>query len=285
LGLEFAVNARQDGVGTLALLGSGETSSQGRKIHDYLMGQLGVVPVRVAMVETPAGFQPNVHTVYAKVGEFLEKSLQNYRPQVEYVPAHKKYTANDPDSSDIAGKIAEAQYVFSGPGSPTYAAQHLSGTRTLHMMASAYRSGATLALSSAAAIAVGSHVLCVYEIFKAGSDLAWNEGLHLLPMLGMGVDPAIVTHWNNAEGGAGLDTTRCYMGRDRFDRLVEMLPVGVPVLGIDEHTACIFEAGGDTVKVMGAGTATVLLDGQETVIASGQSFPLALLESRLVGRA
>ena len=84
----------------------------------------------------------------------------------------------------------------------------------------------------------------VYEIFKAGADLGWDDGLHLLPLLGLGVDPVIVTHWNNTEGGAGLDTTHCYMGQERFDRLVEMLPSAEAILGIDEHTACILEKGG-----------------------------------------
>ena len=273
--------------GTLALLGSGETSSQGRKIHDYLMSRVGVVPVCVAMLETPAGFQPNAHSVYLKVGAFMEKSLQNYRPRVVYVQAHRKNDAPDfagptaPSSPDADRLLLDADYVFSGPGSPTYAARNLRGTRTLDLLVQAHSRGATLVLSSAAAIAAGSSVLRVYEIFKAGADLGWDSGLSLLPLLGLDIDPVIVTHWNNAEGGADLDTTRCYMGQERFDRLVDMLPAARPILGIDEHTACILEKGDSRFHVMGAGTATVINNGTTTIVSAGETFPLALLGSQV----
>lgn len=266
--------------GTLALLGSGETSSQGRKVHDYLMAAIGAVPVRVALLETPAGFQPNAHLVYRKIGEFMKKSLQNYRPQIEYVQAHHKAdmldTANSP-SSTFDRPLLDAHYIFTGPGSPTYAARNLQGTHTLDLLAEAYSRGATLVLSSAAAIAAGSSVLRVYEIFKAGADLGWDNGLHLLPLLGLDIDPVIVTHWNNAEGGNELDTTRCYMGQERFERLVDMLPAGTSILGIDEHTACILEQGAASFRVMGAGSITVINNGKTTIVPAGETFPIAML--------
>lgn len=266
--------------GTLALMGSGETSSQGRKIHDYLMSRILAAPVRVAMLETPAGFQPNVDTVYRKIGEFFEKSLQNFRPQVEYVGDSEGNPTGD-WGADAESPLTRAQYIFSGPGSPTYAARALSGTRKLEQLVEAYRSGATVVLSSAAAIAAGSSVMRVYEIFKAGADLGWDGGLHLLDIMGLGIDPVIITHWNNREGGAELDTSHCYVGAERFERLVEMLPPGTPILGIDEHTACIFEAGSETVAVRGAGTATVINNGEITVTPAGASFPLKLLRAAL----
>jgi len=264
--------------GTLALLGSGETSAQGRKIHDYLMVRIGSIPVQVAMLETPAGFQPNVEDVYGKIGQFMMKSLQNFRPQISYMQAYRKESEFDPDSPRATGPLLDAHYIFSGPGSPTYAARNLKGTRALDCMARAYRQGSTLMLASAAAIAMGSHVMRVYEIFKAGADLGWDDGLHLLPTLGLGIDPVIVTHWNNAEGGAGLDTTRCYMGQERFDRLTSMLPPGTPILGIDEHTACIIEPGSSLFLVTGAGTVTVLNNGTATVTPAGETFPVDLLK-------
>ncbi len=267
---------------TLALLGSGETSSQGRKIHDYLMSGIGTVPVRVVMLETPAGFQPNAHSVYLKIGEFLEKSLQNYRPHIEYVGAHRKdNTQQSPPGADSS--LQDADYIFSGPGSPTYATRNLQATRTLELLVEAYSRGATLVLSSAAAIAAGSSVMRVYEIFKAGADLGWDDGLHLLPHLGLGIDPVIVTHWNNTEGGAGLDTTHCYVGQERFDRLVEMLPSARSILGIDEHTACIFDAIGDTFRVMGAGSATIINNGTTKVVPAGEKFPVASLRIPIAG--
>lgn len=269
--------------GTLALMGSGETSSQGRKIHDHVMASLGEVPVRVALLETPAGFQPNAHSVYAKIGAFMEKSLQNYRPQVAYVQAYRKadtpttFSPAPLPSAESDRPLHDAHYIFSGPGSPTYAARNLQATRVLDLLVEGYARGAALVLSSAAAIAAGSAVLRVYEIFKAGADLGWDNGLRLLPRLGLDVDPVIVTHWNNTEGGADLDTTRCYMGQERFDRLVGMLPAGCAILGIDEHTACVLGQDSTTFRVLGAGTATIISGGATTVVSSGDTFPVSLL--------
>lgn len=263
--------------GSIALLGSGETSSQGRKIHDYLMSRIAKTPVCAALVETPAGFQPNAHDVYRKIGDFMLKSLQNFRPQIEYVAAHRKEPVNAIDAQRESHILGIADYIFSGPGSPTYAARNLQGTQTVEQIVGAYKRGATLVLSSAAAIAAGCSVMRVYEIFKAGADLGWDEGLHLLPMLGLDIDPVIVTHWNNAEGGAGLDTTHCYVGQERFDRMVKMLPSSRPILGIDEHTACILEGDSDSFRVMGAGTATIINNGKSIVVSAGDEFPLSLL--------
>ncbi len=266
--------------GTLALLGSGETSAQGRKIHDSLMVELGTVPVRVTMLETPAGFQPNAEMVYHKIGEFLEKSLQNFRPQVEYLQAYRKGSDFDPDGPAVAEHFVGARYIFSGPGSPTYAARNLQGTRALDCIVQAYREGATVMLASAAAIAAGSHTLRVYEIFKAGADLGWDDGLHLMPMLGLGIDPVIVTHWNNAEGGCGPRYNPLLHGPGTLRPPRRDASPGTPILGIDEHTACILEPSGSTFRVTGAGTATIMNGGNASIFSSGETFPLSLLKNQ-----
>src|SRR5690242_12827008 len=115
--------------GLIALFGSGETSSQGRKIHDYLMSRLPV-PVQVAILETPAGFQPNAEGVNLKIQQFLEKSLQNFKPQVRLIAARRKQSAHDPDDPAVVAPLAAADYIFAGPGSPTYAVRQLRESRT-----------------------------------------------------------------------------------------------------------------------------------------------------------
>jgi hypothetical protein len=66
------------------LFGSGETSPSGQKVLDALFRMLPSNP-RCALLETAAGFEPNSYQVIGKVSEFLQKSLQNYQPQVEIV--------------------------------------------------------------------------------------------------------------------------------------------------------------------------------------------------------
>jgi hypothetical protein len=258
--------------GLIALFGSGETSSQGRKIHDYLMTRLPV-PVRVAILETPAGFQPNAEGVNLKIQQFLEKSLQNFRPQVELIAARRKHSAFDPDDPAIVDGISAADYIFAGPGSPTYTVQHLRQTRCWRLMLERHQAGATLAFASAAAIAMGRHFQPVYEIYKAGADHGWVPGLELLP----GLDLAILPHWNNAEGGAGLDTSHCFMGAERFAQLRALLPPTTTLLGIDEHTACIIDPASGECQVLGAGGVTVRRGGAEQIFPTGSSFPLSAL--------
>jgi hypothetical protein len=56
--------------GKLVLFGSGETSPSGQPIHERLLREL-TPPVRISILETPAGFQPNSASVAGKVGELM----------------------------------------------------------------------------------------------------------------------------------------------------------------------------------------------------------------------
>jgi cyanophycinase-like exopeptidase len=71
-----------------------------------------------------------------------------------------------------------------------------------------------------------------------------------------------VTHWNNKEGGKDLDTSRCYMGRERFARLLTLLPSDTTILGVDEQVACIMDLAAGECQVLGPGGVTIIRDGQ-----------------------
>lgn len=260
--------------GRVALFGSGETSASGRKIHDYLFRQLPA-PVRVAILDTPAGFQPNAGLVAEKIKEFFERHLQNFAPRVEIVAARRRGGEYDPDDPAQVEPLLHADYLFAGPGSPTYAARHLAGTLALRHLVARHQQGATLSLASAAAIASGSHLLPVYEIFKAGADLHWQPGLDLFRPYGL--DLAVVTHWNNREGGEELDTSRGYMGVERFERLIELLPDSTAVLGIDEHTACVLDFAAEQCLVLGQGGVTIRRGWREQTFPSAATFPFEAL--------
>ena len=254
-------------LGKIVLFGSGETSAVGRRIHNRLMSEL-TPPVTIAILETPAGFQPNSQHVASEVAEFFRERLQNHRPQVRIIPARKKGTPFSPDDPQILEPLLDANYVFLGPGSPTYAVYNLEGTLALKYMLGLHRQGAVLCFASAATLAVGAKVLPVYEIFKAGSDLYWIDGLNVLGQFGL--ELAIVPHWNNREGGAHLDTSRCFMGRERFEQLKRLLPASTTILGIEEHTALVFDFQEGRGTVMGRGAVTIG-DG-EKVYPAGHSF-------------
>ena len=93
-------------------------------------------------------------------------------------------------------------------------------------------------LASAAAATIGFAAVPVYEIYKAGAAPHWLDGLDLLGVLGLKV--AVIPHYDNAEGG-NHDTRYCYLGERRLSRLERDLPADAAVLGVDEHTAAIFD--------------------------------------------
>jgi cyanophycinase-like exopeptidase len=260
--------------GPIALFGSGETSRRGRQVHSELLRRLPS-PVRIAILETPAGFQPNVAVVSGKLRAFFEQSLNGFNPVMTIIPARQRGGVFDPDSPVIAAPIAEAHYIFAGPGSPTFTVRHLKQTHTFELMCRRHAEGATLSFASAAAISMGRFALPVYEIYKVGEDLHWQPGLDLFRSLGL--DLTILPHWNNNEGGSELDTSHCFMGIERFRYLKRMLPPENVILAIDEHTACILEPEENTGLVMGAGTARIIHGECEVLLEQGQRFSLDLL--------
>jgi hypothetical protein len=213
--------------------------------------------------------------VAGEVAEFITARLQNHQPEVRIIPARKKRTPFSPDDPALLKPLLDANYIFLGPGSPTYAARNLEGTLALEYLLERHRAGAVLCFASAATLAVGAKVLPVYEIFKAGSDLYWADGLNVFAAFGL--ELAIVPHWNNTDGGDHLDTSRCFMGRHRMDQIRQLLPASAVVLGIDEHTALIFDFQQGQGLVMGKGTVTVGSNAGEKAYSAGESFALAEL--------
>jgi hypothetical protein len=255
----------------IALLGSGETSPAGRKMHDYLLARLPRSST-VAILETPAGFQPNVEFVASKIVEFLERGLRNYDPRVLVVQARKRGTPFDPDSAQIAHFVLPADYIFLGPGSPTYTARQLRDSLTLRAVLQRHSEGAMLGFASAAALATGKWVLPVYEIYKSGEDLRWEPGLDIFGQFGL--DLTVVMHWNNKEGGKDLDTSRCYVGQERFGQLRAMLPPETVILGVDEQVTCILDFDGNRCEVFGPGGITIMSGDRTTVHQSGATFSM-----------
>ena len=125
-------------------------------------------PVNVAIMETPAGFELNSSDVAGRVAGFIEHRLQNYKPNVTVVPARRNDTEFGTNNFDILRPLLNANYIFMGPGSPSYTVRHLTGSLAWEIIRARHRLGACLAFSSSAAIAIGLKVLPVYEIYKVG---------------------------------------------------------------------------------------------------------------------
>ena len=260
--------------GLVVLLGSGETLPSSGKIHEFVAQRLPENP-RLVILETPAGFEPNSDLVAGKIKDFLARRLQNYTPNIQVLPARRRRTHFSPDNPDIVDPILEADEILLGPGSPTYGVRQLKDSLALHMIAARHRLGSTLFLSSSAPISFGTYTLPVYEIYKAGLDLHWMDGLNFLSAYGLSI--SFVTHWNNRDGGDELDTSCCYIGQARFKQLQARLPEEHTLVGIDEHTALILDFAQQCIHVAGKDTVTVQRGGKNLVLESGQRLPLDTL--------
>lgn len=257
--------------GTVILLGSGETSAAAGKVYERAAAETGA-GLKIVVLETPAGFELNSPAVAGAVGKYLEKRLQNYNPQVEIIPARKRGTAHSPDDRGIVQPMLAADWIFAGPGSPSYAVRQLQDTLAFNVLSAKHRLGDTLLFASAAVLAISAYTLPVYEIYKVGEDLHWITGLDLFAPYGLKV--AFISHWNNQDGGKDLDTSRCFMGRARFTELLSQLPADVVVVGIDEGTALVMRFDRQVCEVTGRGTVTLLERGDVQVYELGQSFAL-----------
>ena len=261
-------------LGRIAFLGSGETSLAGGRIFESLAREINE-PLRIALMETPAGFELNSAQVVGRVGDFMKTRLQNYKPVVDVIAARKKDSTFSPDDPEIVKPLLYANMIFMGPGSPTYAIRQLKNTLTWDVIRARHRLGATLVFASAATISIGAHALPVYEIYKVGQDVHVVDGLNLFADFGLHV--SFIPHWNNAEGGVDLDTSRCFIGMDRFGEWCGLVPVENETIGLDEHTGLIIDFESGLCEVSGVSSVSLVRECNPEMFASGSKFPLSEL--------
>ncbi|NPV56691.1 MAG: cysteinyl-tRNA synthetase [Anaerolineae bacterium] len=260
--------------GKIAFIGSGETTPVGGLIFEKLAANLPQ-PLDISVLETPAGFELNSPQVAGRVADYMAKRLQNYAPAVHVVAARKRHTPFSPDDDETIQDVWKSGLIFMGPGSPTYAVRQLTGSKLWHILQARHRFGASLAFASAATIALGRYCLPVYEIYKAGEDIHWRAGLDLFSSWNLSL--IFIPHWNNTDGGKELDTSRCFMGVDRFEALVALLPEPCTILGVDEHTAAVFDFNRECIAVLGKGSVHIQYMSERHSYPKGSHIPFSQL--------
>ncbi|HEX2262718.1 MAG TPA: hypothetical protein VHH52_03005 [Pseudonocardiaceae bacterium] len=255
-------------------MGSGETAPTMARVHRALVERLGASLVDAVLLDSPYGFQENADEISQRtVGYFCNLQIP--------LAVTSWRTADDVLARERAlARIAAADYVFAGPGSPTYALGVWESSRLRDALASKLTSGGCVAFSSAAAATLGTATVPVYEIYKVGATPFWAKGMDLLAQIGLRA--AVIPHYDNAEGGTH-DTRFCYLGERRLRVLESMLDADTIVLGIDEHTAGVFDLDTDTVTVLGRGTLTVRRQAVSTVFASGRTVAIDELRTIAAG--
>jgi hypothetical protein len=257
--------------GKIVLMGSGELTATMVEVHKGLLDQLPG-SAQATFLDTPAGFQLNVDQISNKAVEYFRVHVR----QPMSVSSFKSHeTITDFDARKTFHRLRQSNYILIGPGSPTYAVRHLKKSPIPDILVQSIQTGGCLVAASAAALTVGRWTLPVYEIYKVGQELHWIDGMDILGQFGF--DLVVVPHWNNAEGGTH-DTRFCFMGEPRFRQLESLFPQKVPVLGLDEHTACILDFENEQAEIKGIGQVTLRSGGQEVSFQPGDRLPLGVLK-------
>ena len=248
-------------------MGSGETAPTMVPVHVDLLRRLGGGTARAVLIDTPYGFQQNADDISAR-------TVAHFALHVGHPIAIASFR-RDRDSADgraeFIAQIEAADYVFAGPGSPSYALRHWRASGVADALRSLTARGGCLTFASAAAVSLGAFALPVYEIYKVGDDPDWIPGLGILADFGL--HAAVIPHFDNGEGG-NHDTRFCYMGAARLAHLEALLPPDTGILGIDEHTACIIDIERRVIDVRGRGRVTWRRDGSERYVEAGSSCAL-----------
>jgi hypothetical protein len=261
-------------------MGSGETAPTMKAPHRMIFDRLGAGrAVDAVLLDTPFGFQENAPILAAKATEYFRDAVGR---EVEVAGLGRTDTGDVVAIERAVSRVRRAEWLFAGPGSPTFALSQWRGTPVPDAIAEKLRSGGAVVFSSAAALTLGAVTVPVYEIYKVGADPYWVEGLDLLSEVGLNV--AVIPHYDNTEGG-NHDTRFCYLGERRLAMLEPELPEGAFVLGIDEHTGIVMDLGADTAEIVGKGAVTLRRDGRSVRLESGQTVPIDALRHGTDGPA
>jgi cyanophycinase-like exopeptidase len=254
-------------VGRINLVGAGEMMASMSSLHRAALARVGGSSARPVFLDTTAAFETNIDGI-------VEKAIEYYAHHLQTKLSVARFRHKNQPSGEIAAAVNEirnANMIFAGPGSPTYAIRQWRDSPVWEAVVQRFEEGADVFFASAASISLGRWALPVYEIYKAGSDPYWDDGLDLLSYYGLNV--AVVPHFDDSSGGENYDSRFCYMGATRFDALQEQLPLDVAILGIDAYTAICFDPNTNEAIVTGQGGITLIGDGDEQRFMNGTKVP------------
>ncbi len=263
----------KNALGSIAILGSGETSPNLVSVHRELLKSLDNSS-GVYMIDSPFGFQENADQLVEKIIKFYKVSLDTEIKLATYRKIEELGTKSFFKSLQL---LESSSFIFSGPGSPSYASKLWHGNEFQQTLKNHLINGNNGLFASAAASTLGEYTLPVYEIYKVGLDPYWEKGLNILEVYGLSC--TVIPHFNNAEGG-NHDTSFSYVGENRIKKLLRKNYTNI--LGIDEHTALIISGEKETFKVVGKGNVTVINKEGTHVFKKDLEEDLSFLQKLLV---
>ncbi len=255
-------------------MGSGETTAGMLGVHRSIFATLPD-DAECRLLDSPFAFQENADELVEKINQYFSESLGHPVHRV-VLPASAEPLTRETALADMRS----SDWLFAGPGSPSYARRCWAGSAVPDAMAGVLQPGSTgaLVIASAAAVTLGRWALPVYEIYKVGEDPRWEPGLDLMSRL-LGWTCAVIPHYDNREGGTH-DTRFCYVGGRRL-AMIEGQLADCFILGVDEHTALVMDLDSGSASVSGRGGVTLRVKGSQDVIASGATLTIGEMEQRV----
>lgn len=258
----------------LTIMGSGETAPTMVTTHRALVARLAP-DVNAVVIDTPFGFQENAADLAARAAEYFHTSINVDLHIPHLTRFHDTHIPSDPVAIERGlNMLDKANYIFAGPGSPTYALRQWKDTPIADIICGKLQKGGIVTFASAAAVTLGKYAVPVYEIYKVGQDVHRLDGLDILSSIG--INAVVIPHYDNTEG-ANHDTRFCYLGESRLQLFEEMLDPETYVLGVDEHTGLVIDLDAEEATVVGNGTVTLRVRDTSHVFPTGSQVPVDVL--------
>src|SRR3546814_18075953 len=124
-------------------------------------------------LDTPYGFQENAGDISTKAQEYFRASVGHPITVATWRGAEDDTVARE----RALAAIADARYVFAGPGSPTYALAQWRGSPLPQLLVDKVRNSGAVTFPSAAPLTLGLETIPVYAVYKAGAPPSWAQGL------------------------------------------------------------------------------------------------------------
>jgi cyanophycinase len=228
--------------GLLALVGGGEFMPGNEECDRALLAAAREGP-RFVLPAAAARQQPE------RAVETARFWFRGLGAEIEELPVLRRPDALD---ADIAGRAAGAGLVYICGGDPGLLIDVLRDSPLWDALRTAWTGGASLAGSSAGAMALARTMLI---------RASWPDRSRRRPRPALGLAPvdAVLPHFDG-------------FGATWVDSALEGMDGDPLLLGIDERTAALWDRG--AWRVAGPGAVTLIRRGGRQSLASGQTIPL-----------
>jgi cyanophycinase len=223
-------------LGVLALVG-GDELNPGNEEQDRMLAAAAKAGPAFVVPTAAARQHPEMAVAHAAAW------FKQFGVEIQNLPVLKRTDAN---SKELAERARAGGFFYIVGGDPGLVAQVLHASRVWNAMFEAWRDGASLAGSSAGAMALCSHTL-IRSRWPNHSDRRPTEALGLVP------NTAVLPHFDT-------------FGQRWIESAQRELP-GVTLLGIDERSAAVWTDRG--WRAAGPGSVTVIRGSSVETYKSG----------------